>query len=118
MRRLYKILAGISFLAFAAVSQAQQGYSGRFFYDSARKDVSAVTAYKLTTFDFPKFSLDLEAFGGASLKDGSLVGGFDIGHTWSLAKNLDTFLGIGFAVKQGEALPSSFGLMGGVTVRF
>lgn len=118
MRKLYKILAGVSFLAFATTSQAQQGYSGRFFYDTARKDVSAVTAYKLTTFDFPRFSLDLEAFGGASLKDGSLTGGFDIGHTWKAASNLDVFLGVGFAVKQGEALPSSFGPMCGVTVRF
>lgn len=105
-------------IASTSPAQAFQGYSARFFMDTTEKRVYAVTAAKLTTFDFHTFTLDLDAFVGVGLKDAQPTGGFSLGHTWKGASNLDLYAGLGFAVKQGEALPSSFGPMAGVTIRF
>lgn len=118
MNKTLATLATCLVLASTSPAQAFQGYSARFFMDTTEKRVYAVTAAKLTTFDFHTFTIDLEAFAGVGLKDAQPTGGFSLGHTWKGASNLDLYAGLGFAVKQGEALPSSFGPVCGVTIRF
>lgn len=114
-----RIALGICLLtASVCHGQASQGWNGRFYYDVSDHLLYGVTSVKLTTFSAPKFSLDLEAFAGAGVKDGKLTGGFDLGHSFKPFTNADIFLGVGFSVKQGERFFSSVGPLCGVTVRF
>lgn len=81
---------------------------------------SAIVQYKLTTFTGllgkPNWSVDLYSFAGAQLSDQSPLGGFDLGKSWSIASNVQGFLGAGFSVAAGK--PSGFGLAAGLSVQF
>lgn len=123
MKRLAWTAGAVLYLAAVAPAQSA-GYSGAFYYDVRDHQTFAVVARPVTTVrdirigNVPKFSLDLVGFVGAGTKDGQMVGGFALTRTWHVAANFDLMLGAGFAVRQGDKLPSSTGPMLGLKVTF
>lgn len=121
-RRFWTTVAATSLLVCA--SQAQDAYAGSFYFDVRDHLAYAVVVKPVTTIrdiqigKTPKFSLDVNAFAGAGIKDGQAVAGFSLTRTWHVAQNADLLLGVGFAMRQGEKLPSSTGPMLGLRVSF
>ncbi len=118
MKKLAILISLVLALFVTTPAQEPVGYSGSFYYDLSTRQTSAVVLRTLTTFNFGSLTLDLDAFGGATLDDGDLLAGFLLGKRFRLDREsrLQAYVGSGIRVQEGK--PVSGGFAVGLTVRF